>query len=45
MARRLITILPAMSLAEALKPTRIRRVAGGTGNCPAFVITRLFWAR
>jgi magnesium chelatase family protein len=31
LARRLTTILPAMSLAEAIETTRIHRVAGLTG--------------
>jgi magnesium chelatase family protein len=37
LARRLTTILPAMTLAEALETTRIHRVAGGTGGRTAFV--------
>ena len=32
LARRLTTILPAMTLAEALDTTRIHRVAGLTGG-------------
>jgi predicted ATPase with chaperone activity len=32
LARRLTTILPAMTLAEALETTRIHRVAGHTGD-------------
>jgi predicted ATPase with chaperone activity len=32
LARRLPTILPAMSLAEAMETTRIRSVAGITGD-------------
>jgi predicted ATPase with chaperone activity len=31
LARRLTTILPAMTLAEAIETTRIHRVAGRTG--------------
>jgi magnesium chelatase family protein len=37
LARRLTTILPAMTLAEALETTRIHRVAGLTGAEPAVV--------
>jgi hypothetical protein len=40
LARRLTTILPAMTLAEALETTRIHRVAGLTGNRTACVMTR-----
>src|SRR4029453_1399565 len=40
LARRLTTILPAMSLAEALETTRIHRVAGLTGDRTAVVTTR-----
>jgi magnesium chelatase family protein len=40
LARRLITILPAMTLAEAIKTTRIHRVAGLTGDQTALVTTR-----
>ena len=32
LARRLTTILPAMTLAEAIETTRIHRVAGRTGQ-------------
>jgi magnesium chelatase family protein len=39
LARRLTTILPAMSLAEALETTRIHRVAGLTGDRTAWVTT------
>jgi magnesium chelatase family protein len=39
-ARRLTTILPAMTLAEALETTRIHRVAGLTGDRTALVTTR-----
>jgi magnesium chelatase family protein len=34
------TILPAMTLAEAMETTRIHRVAGRTGARPAWVTTR-----
>src|SRR5687767_12487374 len=44
LARRLATILPDMTLAEALETTRIHRVAGLTGRHAAFVTTRLFRA-
>jgi magnesium chelatase family protein len=37
LARRLTTILPAMTLAEALETTRLHRVAGRTGDRPAFM--------
>src|SRR5262245_7023777 len=40
LARRLTTILPAMTLAEAIEPTRIHRVAGLTGARTALVTTR-----
>jgi magnesium chelatase family protein len=40
LARRLTTILPAMTLAEAIETTRIHRVAGLTGDRTAFVRTR-----
>jgi magnesium chelatase family protein len=40
LARRLTTILPALSLAEALETTRIHRVAGLTGDRTALVTTR-----
>jgi magnesium chelatase family protein len=43
LSRRLTTILPTMSLAEALETTRIHRVAGFTGRTgdrPAVVTTR-----
>jgi predicted ATPase with chaperone activity len=33
LARRLTTILPAMTLTEALDTTRSHRVAGLTGDC------------
>jgi predicted ATPase with chaperone activity len=35
LARRLTTILPAMTLAEAIETTRIHRVAGLIGDRPA----------
>ena len=41
LARRLTTILRAMTLAEALETTRIHRVAGLTGDRTALVTTRL----
>jgi predicted ATPase with chaperone activity len=44
LARRLTTILPAMSLAEALETTRIHSVAGLTGDRTALVTTRPFRA-
>jgi magnesium chelatase family protein len=43
-ARRLTTILPAMSLAEALETTRIHRVAGRTDDRTAMVAMRPFRA-
>jgi predicted ATPase with chaperone activity len=42
LGRRLTTILPAMTLAEALETTRIHRVAGLTGDRMALVTTRPF---
>jgi Magnesium chelatase, subunit ChlI len=44
LACRLATMLPAMSLAEALETTRLPRVAGLTSGCPAVVTTRPFQA-
>ena len=44
LARRLTTMLPAMSLAEALETTRMHRVAGLTGARTAVVTTRPFRA-
>jgi Magnesium chelatase, subunit ChlI len=44
LARRLATILPAMTLAEVLETTRIHRVAGLTSGRTAFTITRPFGA-
>jgi hypothetical protein len=41
LARRLTTILPAMSLADALETTRLHRVAGLTGARTAVVTARL----
>jgi magnesium chelatase family protein len=41
LARRLTTILPAMTLAEAIETTRIHRVAGRTNAHAAFVTTGL----
>ena len=40
LARRLTTILPAMSLAEAIETTRIHSVAGLTDGRTAVVPTR-----
>jgi hypothetical protein len=40
LVRRLTTILPAMTLAEALETTRIHSVAGLTGDRTALVTTR-----
>jgi magnesium chelatase family protein len=44
LARRLTTILPAMSLPEALETTNIPRVADRTGARTAVVTTRQFRA-
>jgi magnesium chelatase family protein len=44
LARRLATILPAMTLAAALETTRIHRVAGLTGGRTAVVTTPPFRA-
>jgi magnesium chelatase family protein len=44
LARRLTTILPAMTLPEAIDTTRIHRVAGLTGDHTALVTTRPFRA-
>jgi magnesium chelatase family protein len=44
LARRLTTILPQMTLAEAIETTRMHRVAGLTGDRTAFVTTRPFRA-
>jgi magnesium chelatase family protein len=44
LARRLTTILPAMTLAETIETTRIHRVSGLTGACTAWVTTRPFRA-
>src|SRR6267142_2521674 len=44
LARRLTTILPAMTLAEAIETTRVHSVAGLTGNRTAWVTTRPFRA-
>jgi magnesium chelatase family protein len=44
LARRLTTILPNMTLAEAIETTRVHRVAGLTGDRTAFVMTRPFRA-
>jgi predicted ATPase with chaperone activity len=40
LARRLTTILPAMTLAEAIETTRIHRVPGLTSERTAVVTTR-----
>jgi magnesium chelatase family protein len=40
LARPITTILPAMTLAEAIETTRIHRVAGLTGDRTALVTTR-----
>jgi magnesium chelatase family protein len=40
LARRLTTILPTISLLEALDTTRIHRVADLTGSCTTLVPTR-----
>src|SRR5262245_38062883 len=40
LARRLTTIVPAMTLAEAIETTHIHSVAGLTGNRTALVTTR-----
>jgi magnesium chelatase family protein len=40
LARRLTTILPAMTLAEAIESTRIHRLVGLTGARTALVTTR-----
>ena len=44
LARRLTTILPAMTLPEALETTRLHRVAGRTDDRAAVVTTRPFRA-
>jgi magnesium chelatase family protein len=44
LARQLTTILPAMSLPEAIETTRIHSVAGLTGERTALVTTRPFRA-
>jgi magnesium chelatase family protein len=44
LAQRLTTILPAITLPEALDTTRIHRVAGLTGWCAALVTSRPFRA-
>jgi magnesium chelatase family protein len=43
-ARRLPTLLPAMTLAEAIETTRLHSVAGLTGDRTALVTTRPFRA-
>jgi magnesium chelatase family protein len=42
LAGRLTTILPAMTLAEAIETTRIHCVAGRIGDGPALVTTHPF---
>jgi magnesium chelatase family protein len=44
LARRLTTILPTLTLPEAIATTRIHSVAGLTGDRTAWVTTRLFRA-
>jgi magnesium chelatase family protein len=44
LARRLTTMLPAMTPAEALETTRLHRVAGLTGDRTALVTARPFRA-
>jgi magnesium chelatase family protein len=44
LAHRLTTILPAMTLPEALETTRIHRVVGRTGDRTTLVTTRPFRA-
>src|SRR5919198_816976 len=44
LARRLTTILPAMTMAEAIETTRIHSAAGLTGDRTALVTTRPFRA-
>jgi magnesium chelatase family protein len=44
LSRRLTTILPAMTLAEAIETTRIHSVAGLTGDRTVLVRTRPFRA-
>jgi len=41
LARRLTTILPAMTLAKAIETTRIHRVAGPAGGCIALTVANL----
>ena len=44
LARRLTTIVPAMTLAEAIETMRIHRIAGLTGDRRAFITTHPFRA-
>jgi predicted ATPase with chaperone activity len=44
LARRLTTILRAMTLAEAIETMRIHSVAGLTGDRTALIIANLRWA-
>jgi predicted ATPase with chaperone activity len=41
LAHSLTTILPAMTLAEALETTRLHRVVGRTGGCTALTVANL----
>jgi magnesium chelatase family protein len=41
LARRLATILPDMTLAEAIETTRIHSVAGLTSDCAALIVAHL----
>jgi magnesium chelatase family protein len=43
LARRLTTILPAMTLAEALEITRLHRIAGLTGDRTVLTVTNRGW--
>jgi magnesium chelatase family protein len=45
LARRLVTILPDMTRAEAIETTRIHSVAGLTGRHAAFITHRPFRAQ
>jgi magnesium chelatase family protein len=44
MARRLTTVLPEMTLPEAIETTHIHNIAGLTGGCTAVVTARPFRA-
>ena len=41
LARRLATIRPPLTLAEALETTRLHRVAGRTSDCGALTVAHL----